>query len=72
MIHLDLVRNASDLRGCSNVRKVAGAYRLREHCSRFIKSRRWTLLTYYERSYSNVWVMPGEPRNLSVSLSVEL
>ena len=28
--------------------------------------------TYYERSYSNVWVMPGEPRNLSVSLSVEL
>jgi len=28
--------------------------------------------TYYERSYSNVWVMPGEPRNLSVSLSMEL
>ncbi|MFI8729726.1 TonB-dependent siderophore receptor [Stutzerimonas kunmingensis] len=28
--------------------------------------------TYYERSYSNVWIMPGEPRNLSVSLSVEL
>ena len=28
--------------------------------------------TYYERSYSDVWVMPGEPRNLSVSLSVEL
>ncbi|YCH46400.1 TonB-dependent siderophore receptor [Pseudomonas sp. SA195] len=28
--------------------------------------------TYYERSYSNVWVMPGEPRNLSLSLSLEL
>jgi len=28
--------------------------------------------TYYERSYSNVWVMPGEPRNLSVSLSLDL
>jgi len=28
--------------------------------------------TYYERSYSNVWVMPGEPRNLSLSLSLSL
>ncbi|MCJ0973091.1 TonB-dependent siderophore receptor [Pseudomonas sp. PS1] len=28
--------------------------------------------TYYERSYSNVWVMPGEPRNLSLSLSLAL
>ena len=28
--------------------------------------------TYYERSYSNVWVMPGEPRNLSLSLSLKL
>ena len=28
--------------------------------------------TYYERSYSNVWVMPGEPRNLSLSLSLNL
>ena len=27
---------------------------------------------YYERSYSNVWVMPGEPRNLSLSLSLNL
>lgn len=27
---------------------------------------------YYERSYSNLWVMPGEPRNLSVNLTVDL
>lgn len=28
--------------------------------------------TYYERSYSNVWTMPGDPRNLSLSLSLNL
>ncbi|MFC3608858.1 TonB-dependent siderophore receptor [Stutzerimonas tarimensis] len=28
--------------------------------------------TYYERSYSNLWVMPGEPRNLAFSLSLNL
>lgn len=28
--------------------------------------------TYYERSYSNVWLMPGDPRNLSLSLSLYL
>ncbi|MBA1274129.1 TonB-dependent siderophore receptor [Stutzerimonas azotifigens] len=28
--------------------------------------------TYYERSYSNVWVMPGEPRNLNFSVSLSL
>lgn len=28
--------------------------------------------TYYERSYSNVWVMPGDPRDLSLSLSLAL
>jgi len=28
--------------------------------------------TYYERSYSNVWVMPGDPRNLSLSVSMDL
>lgn len=28
--------------------------------------------SYYERSYSNLWVMPGEPRNLSLSLALEL
>ncbi|MET0949744.1 MAG: TonB-dependent receptor [Pseudomonas sp.] len=27
---------------------------------------------YYERSYSNYWVNPGEPRNLTVSLSLSL
>ncbi len=27
---------------------------------------------YYERSYSNYWVAPGEPRNLTVSLSLSL
>ncbi|WP_332820562.1 TonB-dependent siderophore receptor [Pseudomonas sp.] len=27
---------------------------------------------YYERSYSNLWVMPGEPRNLGVNLTVDL
>jgi iron complex outermembrane receptor protein len=27
---------------------------------------------YYERSYSNLWVMPGEPRKLSVNLTVDL
>ncbi|OLF54798.1 TonB-dependent receptor [Pseudomonas chlororaphis] len=27
---------------------------------------------YYERSYNKAWVMPGEPRNLSVSLSLNL
>ncbi|MNF29557.1 Ferrichrome-iron receptor precursor [compost metagenome] len=27
---------------------------------------------YYERSYSNLWVMPGEPRNLSLNLTVDL
>ena len=27
---------------------------------------------YYERSYSNYWVMPGEPRNFTVSLTVSL
>lgn len=27
---------------------------------------------YYERSYSNLWVMPGEPRNLSLDLTVDL
>lgn len=28
--------------------------------------------TFYERSYSNLWVMPGEPRNLSFSLAINL
>ncbi|WP_137974093.1 TonB-dependent siderophore receptor [Pseudomonas sp. F(2018)] len=27
---------------------------------------------YYERSYNSVWVLPGEPRNLSFSLSLNL
>jgi len=27
---------------------------------------------YFERSYSNYWVAPGEPRNLTVSLSLNL
>ncbi len=27
---------------------------------------------YFERSYSNYWVSPGEPRNLTVSLSLNL
>ena len=27
---------------------------------------------YFERSYSNYWVTPGEPRNLTVSLSLNL
>ncbi|WP_280290900.1 TonB-dependent siderophore receptor [Pseudomonas sp. BN417] len=27
---------------------------------------------YYERSYNSVWVMPGDPRNLSLSLTVDL
>ncbi|NWL79940.1 TonB-dependent siderophore receptor [Pseudomonas taiwanensis] len=27
---------------------------------------------YYERSYNSVWVMPGEPRNLNLSLTLEL
>ena len=28
--------------------------------------------TYYERSYNSAWVVPGEPRNVSVSLSLSL
>lgn len=28
--------------------------------------------TFYERSYSNLWVMPGEPRNLNFSLALDL
>jgi iron complex outermembrane receptor protein len=28
--------------------------------------------SYYERSYSSLWVMPGDPRNLSLSASLEL
>lgn len=27
---------------------------------------------YYERSFNRVWVMPGDPRNLSLSLSIDL
>lgn len=27
---------------------------------------------YYERAYSDYWVMPGEPRNFTVSLTVSL
>ncbi|WP_252274218.1 TonB-dependent siderophore receptor [Pseudomonas subflava] len=27
---------------------------------------------YYERGYNSVWVLPGEPRNLSFSLSLQL
>ena len=27
---------------------------------------------YYERSYSSLWVMPGEPRNLSFNLTIDL
>ena len=27
---------------------------------------------YYERSYNSVWVMPGEPRNLSINLTLDL
>ncbi|MFQ1040264.1 hypothetical protein ACEWB5_26950, partial [Citrobacter koseri] len=27
---------------------------------------------YYERSYSNYWVNPGEPRNFTVSLTLNL
>jgi len=28
--------------------------------------------SYYERSYNSTWVLPGEPRNLSVSLTLSL
>lgn len=28
--------------------------------------------SYYERSYNSAWVMPGEPRNVSVSLNLSL
>lgn len=28
--------------------------------------------TYYERAYNSVWVLPGEPRNLSFSLTLNL
>lgn len=27
---------------------------------------------YYERAYNSVWVMPGDPRNLSLSLTIDL
>jgi iron complex outermembrane recepter protein len=27
---------------------------------------------YYERSFNSVWVLPGEPRNLSVNLTLNL
>jgi iron complex outermembrane receptor protein len=27
---------------------------------------------HYERSYSTLWVLPGEPRNLSINLTVDL
>jgi iron complex outermembrane receptor protein len=27
---------------------------------------------YFERSYSNYWVNPGEPRNFTVSLTLTL
>ncbi len=27
---------------------------------------------YYERSYNSTWVLPGDPRNLSVSLTLSL
>ncbi|WP_069086419.1 TonB-dependent siderophore receptor [Pseudomonas sp. TCU-HL1] len=27
---------------------------------------------YYDRSYNSVWVMPGEPRNLSLNLTLDL
>ncbi|MNC33201.1 Fe(3+)-pyochelin receptor precursor [compost metagenome] len=27
---------------------------------------------YYERSYNSAWVLPGEPRNFSVSLTLSL
>ena len=27
---------------------------------------------YYERSYNSAWVLPGEPRNVSVSLTLSL
>ncbi|WP_431483567.1 TonB-dependent siderophore receptor [Pseudomonas solani] len=27
---------------------------------------------YYERSYNNVWVLPGDPRNLTLSLTLNL
>ena len=27
---------------------------------------------YYERSFNSVWVMPGDPRNLSVNLTLNL
>lgn len=27
---------------------------------------------YYERAYNSTWVMPGEPRNVSLSLTVNL
>jgi iron complex outermembrane receptor protein len=27
---------------------------------------------YFERSYSNYWAMPGEPRNLTFSVAMDL
>jgi len=27
---------------------------------------------YYERAFNSVWVMPGDPRNLSLSLTLNL
>jgi iron complex outermembrane receptor protein len=47
-------------------------YKASEHISLGLNLNNLFDRKYYERSYNSVWVMPGDPRNLSVSLTVDL
>ncbi|WP_277225292.1 TonB-dependent siderophore receptor [Pseudomonas indica] len=47
-------------------------YRVNENLSLGLNLNNAFDRTYYERSYSNVWIAPGEPRNLNLSLSLSL
>jgi iron complex outermembrane receptor protein len=47
-------------------------YRVNEHLKLGAQLNNLFDEKYYERAYSSLWVMPGEPRNLSFNLSLDL
>ena len=72
-------QSATEADGNSRVRQSAyalvdlmGSYTFDENWSASLNLNNVFDEKYYERSYSNYWVNPGEPRNFTVSLTLNL
>ena len=60
-----------ELPGYSTVDALA-RYRLNDQLTLGVNANNLFDKRYYEHAYNNLWVMPGEPRNLSMNLSWQL